>query len=103
MSNILRHASKRTKALKRRGTMPKNTAIVRLPFDRKKFKELILHVTSQCVKDRYWNATKLNKVLFYADFLAFRDHGEPITGAEYFALENGPAPKALLPIREEMI
>lgn len=72
-------------------------------FNRNKFKELILYITSQCGKDRYWNATKLNKVLFYSDFLAFRDSGESITGAEYFALERGPAPKALVPVRDEMI
>lgn len=72
-------------------------------FNRKKFKELILYVTSQCEKDKFWNATKLNKILFYSDFLAFRDRGESITGAEYFALERGPAPRALVPVRDEMI
>ena len=72
-------------------------------FQRKKFKELILYIASQCEKDKFWNATKLNKVLFYSDFLAFRDRGESITGAEYFALERGPAPKALVPVRDEMI
>ena len=29
--------------------------------------------------------------------------GGAITGAEYFALEKGPAPKPLIPVREEMI
>jgi hypothetical protein len=72
-------------------------------FEKKKFKELILYIASQCEKDRFWNATKLNKVLFYSDFLAFKNTGQPITGAEYFALEKGPAPKPLVPIREEMI
>lgn len=72
-------------------------------FNRKKFKELILYVTSRCENDKLWNATKLNKVLFYSDFVAFMDKGTPITGAEYFALERGPAPKALVPVRDEMI
>jgi hypothetical protein len=72
-------------------------------FNQHKFKELILYIASQCQNDRFWNATKLNKVLFYADFISYEHSGQAITGAEYFALPNGPAPKALVPIREEMI
>ncbi|MDH5642316.1 MAG: Panacea domain-containing protein, partial [Nitrospira sp.] len=68
-----------------------------------KFKELILYVASQCEQDTYWNSTKLNKILFYSDFLAYKVNGQSITGADYFALERGPAPKALVPIREGMI
>lgn len=76
---------------------------LRFEFKKKKFKELVLYIASQCEKDKFWNATKLNKVLFYSDFLAFRSMAEPITGAEYFALERGPAPKPLVPVRQEMI
>jgi hypothetical protein len=72
-------------------------------FSEKKFKELILYIASQCEKDRYWGAIKLNKVLFYSDFLAYKLLGESITGADYQALERGPAPRQLCPIRDEMI
>src|SRR5262245_25543654 len=72
-------------------------------FEKEKFRELILYIASQCEKDKSWNATKLNKILFYSDFIAFRTMGGAITGAEYFALEKGPAPKPLMPVREEMI
>ncbi|MFH1686579.1 MAG: type II TA system antitoxin MqsA family protein [bacterium] len=37
--------------------------------------------------------TKLNKLLFYADFLHFKRHGESITGAVYAALPFGPVPE----------
>ena len=71
-------------------------------FNEKKFRELILHIASKCEGGRYRNTTKLNEILFYSDFLAHKLLGEPITGAEYFALPYGPAPKRLLPIRKEM-
>jgi len=34
--------------------------------------------------------TKLNKLLFYADFLHFKEHGKSITGAKYARLPYGP-------------
>ena len=72
-------------------------------FDEAKFKELILYIADQCCSDRYWSATKLNKVLFYSDFLYYQETGRSITGAEYQALEYGPAPKKLLPIRQKLV
>lgn len=37
--------------------------------------------------------TKMNKLLFYADFLHYRHHGYGITGASYRALQFGPVPE----------
>jgi hypothetical protein len=50
-----------------------------------------------------FGATKLNKILYFSDFLAFARFGEPITGVEYQREKNGPVPKRLVPIRNEMI
>jgi len=36
--------------------------------------------------------TKMNKVLFYIDFLAYREHGMAISGLSYQAIEFGPVP-----------
>ncbi len=36
--------------------------------------------------------TKLNKLLFYADFLAYKQHGYSITGLPYRAIPYGPVP-----------
>ncbi len=36
--------------------------------------------------------TKLNKLLFYADFMHFRDHGTSITGLQYAHADYGPVP-----------
>jgi len=36
--------------------------------------------------------TKLNKLLFYADFLHFKRHGVAISGARYIHMQYGPVP-----------
>ncbi len=69
----------------------------------KKFKELILYISEQSATDPNYGATKLNKILFLSDFWAYAQFGEPITGAEYMRLPNGPAPRPLVPIRDEMV
>lgn len=48
-------------------------------------------------------STKLNKLMFYADFRAYAELGEPITGARYQKLDQGPAPRALLPMRQQLL
>lgn len=72
-------------------------------FDEIKFRELILYIADKCSDDRLWGATKLNKQLFFCDFLAYKHIGHSITGADYIALEYGPGPRLMLPIREQMV
>ena len=71
-------------------------------FDRNKFKELILLIARECEDHTFFGAIKLNKILFFCDFRAFAELGNPITGAEYIALEHGPVPRHLTPVRNEM-
>ena len=72
-------------------------------YNEEKFKELILYIAKECETHPFFGATKLNKVLFYSDFIAYEQLGKPITGAEYTALEYGPGPRRLLPIRQDML
>jgi hypothetical protein len=67
-----------------------------------KFRELVLHICRRSEGDRPFGAVKLNKLLFYADFLAYRQLGNAITWQPYQRLENGPAPKRLVPILKKM-
>ncbi len=76
--------------------------MTRPEFKEQKFKELILHIAKKCEGDKYYGATKLNKILFYSDFLAYKMYDKPITGADYFALPLGPAPRRFIPIKEQM-
>lgn len=75
---------------------------MRIPKPKNKMENLILHVCKRCEGDATFGAVKLNKILFYADFLAYFRTGESITGERYFALEEGPAPRRLFPLREQM-
>jgi hypothetical protein len=68
----------------------------------KKLTELILLIAEWSQADPKFGAIKLNKLLFHCDFSAFLTFGNPITGQDYFALPQGPAPKRLKPITEKM-
>ena len=70
--------------------------------DDSKMIELILHVATQCAEDSRFGAVKLNKILFYADFLSYLKRGKSITSQVYFAIKEGPAPQQMLPITEKM-
>ncbi len=72
------------------------------PPDDRKFEELMLHIAQRSANDRRFGATKLNKLLFYGDFLAYLYFGQPITAHRYQALPQGPAPIALLPVLRRM-
>lgn len=71
--------------------------------DEKKLKELILYISQKCSTDPKFGSIKLNKVLYLSDFLSFGGWGEPITGVEYQHLQKGPAPRRLVPVRDEMV
>lgn len=89
--------SKGRRARNPRCRMPK------IEFKTEKFKELLLYFARECKDDPHFGATKLNKQLFFADFLAYERLGQSITGAEYLALPYGPGPKRLVPLRAEMV
>jgi uncharacterized phage-associated protein len=72
-------------------------------YDENKLQELMLYVAQQLESDRAGGATKLNKVLYFADFAHVRRTGHPITGAEYQKLPQGPAPRRLIPVRRRLI
>lgn len=73
----------------------------RAPND-EKFGELILYICRQSEGDAPFGAVKLNKILFYADFIAYLQFGQAITWQPYQRLKNGPAPKRLLPVVRKM-
>lgn len=72
-------------------------------YDEAKFVEMVLYVADRLKDDRAGGATKLNKVLYFADFAHVRLHGKPITGAMYCKRVHGPAPHQLVPVRKRLI
>ncbi len=71
--------------------------------DAKKLEELILYIADASVVDPDFGMTKLNKILFNADFTAYGRAGEPITGQEYQKLPKGPAVRRLLPAIDALL
>lgn len=71
-------------------------------FEAAKFKELMLYVAERSVEDPMFGATKLNKILFFSDFLCFGLAGHSITGASYQRLRNGPSPIQLPAMAREI-
>ena len=54
-----------------------------------KLKNIIIYFK---VHTEHLGVTKLNKLLFFADFLHYQETGRSITGQDYFAWEFGPVP-----------
>lgn len=59
------------------------------PLDTNRMRNVIFHFLN---KLGYLSPTYLNKLLFYSDFMAYRQHGMAITGLSYRALPYGPVP-----------
>lgn len=59
-------------------------------FDFQKFAQVVLFFAQKI--DQLWK-TKLNKLLFYADFLNFRESTVSLTGARYLKFNHGPVPQ----------
>ena len=72
-------------------------------FNATKFRELIVYIAERCKDDPTFGAVKLNKILYYADFTAYRELRTPITGATYRKLSEGPAPKELVSSRDALV
>ncbi|THJ22385.1 MAG: DUF4065 domain-containing protein [Nitrospira sp. CG24E] len=71
-------------------------------YNAEKLRELILHIAQKSLSDPRCGAVKLNKLLYYADFTAYRNLGKSITGAEYQHLPEGPAPRGGLPAQDRL-
>lgn len=73
-------------------------------FKRQKFIELMLYFSQRGLNERLSiGSTRLNKLLFFSDMRTYWELGAPITGARYQRLEFGPAARAMLPVRQELV
>jgi hypothetical protein len=66
-----------------------------MPYDAEKFEALVLFIAHYRQHDEQFGRTKLAKALFYSEFSAYRELGEPLTGATYIRMPFGPYPKQL--------
>lgn len=61
-------------------------------LDKNKFHELVIHTANLMKNDPTASIIRINKVLYYSDFAAYREFEKPITGASYRKYHEGPAP-----------
>jgi uncharacterized phage-associated protein len=73
-------------------------------FNRGKFKELVLLLSRESLArgDEGFGMVKLNKLLYRADFEAFRLLGRPLTGETYEKQEYGPVARDLPIVLDEL-
>lgn len=55
---------------------------------------MILYLADRSKDDPLFGAVKLAKLMFFSDFIAFREIGQSISGLEYRKLPQGPVPTA---------
>lgn len=65
-----------------------------ITLHQEKYQNAILYFMQHC-NNQYLGATKLNKLLYYLDFLNYRDRGESVTGDEYYHMQYGPVPSSV--------
>ena len=81
----------------------KVTYKVELPGGQQRLREAALYVMTKCRDWDHFGLTKLNKVLWRADFRSYAERGSPITGRIYQRLPNGPAPVEMKPLLNELV
>lgn len=72
-------------------------------YNEAKLKEMILYIALVSEDDPHMGSTKLNKALFYADFLHYLETGNAISGAEYQRNKHGPTPRRLVPAQDALV
>jgi hypothetical protein len=82
---------------------PQLSKRISLPGGQNRLRQLILYVAQRCASAPYFGSTKLNKILWKADFDSFAMRGVPVTGREYQRLDTGPAPKEMRSLHREML
>lgn len=63
-------------------------------IDERIYNNAVLYFIKYC-NNQYLHATKLNKLLYYLDFIYFRDHKETVTGDIYIHQGYGPVPSRI--------
>lgn len=71
------------------GTNHRNRANGFAPLSLERLHQILLYFIHRC--GGVFN-TKMNKLLFYADFYHYRQHGQAISGLSYKAIKYGPVP-----------
>src|SRR3989344_1196674 len=58
------------------------------------YKNAVLYFIKYC-NNQYLHKTKLNKLMYYFDFISYRDNKKSATGDQYVHQEYGPVPSKI--------
>ena len=72
-------------------------------LDTERFTELVAYIAWKARDDDRFGRTKMAKTLFYADFGAYAEAGEALTGATYEHWPYGPFPPVLYDIEKRLV
>lgn len=70
--------------------------------NKEKYKNAILYFAKNLNKYQL-GSTKLAKLLYYLDFINYREQGESVTGTEYYKQDYGPLAKDLPEMISELV
>ena len=70
-------------------------------INKSKYKNAVLFFVKHC-NNKHLGATKLNKLIYYLDFLNYRDRDTSVTGDIYYNQQFGPVPNSILEILNEL-
>ncbi|MBD1871830.1 SocA family protein [Cyanobacteria bacterium FACHB-471] len=70
--------------------------------NKERLKNLILYICSECKDIEKLGATKLNKILWFADSIVYKQTGSSITGTKYKKLQYGPVPMQIVEVLSEL-
>ena len=68
-----------------------------------KAKELLLYIVLLSEGDDNFGATKLNKLMFFSDFIYYLNSGNAITGQEYVKRDGGPMLNIFYKIKDDLL
>lgn len=68
-----------------------------------KFKALVHYVCEKASNPSELGSIKLNKVLYYSDFVNYLVTGNPMTGETYVKRQHGPVPRHVLSAIDELV
>lgn len=71
-------------------------------YDATKFKAMVHYICSGCEDYRKLGATKLNKVVLYAERESYLHLGKGISSPRFVKRQFGPVPVAMIPILNEL-
>lgn len=74
-----------------------------MPGGISRLREVILYVSDRCKEDPRFSRKALNKILWKADFSAFAERGQPVTGRPYQWPKSGPEPAEMPLVMSEML